>query len=96
MPGTNWPTTRGVYAHPAGFVRRNGEGRHIAKSNSPSKSAVAKSPADEQAAGKLRVAKLLLQNKPELAKARLTELIDQFPDTAAAKEAAEVLRQLSD
>jgi hypothetical protein len=52
--------------------------------------------AEEQAAGKLRVAKLLMQGKPELAKEQLAALIQQFPGTPAAKEAAELLKQLGD
>jgi len=61
----------------------------------PSAKQPAKAPsAEAQAASKLGVAKLLLASKPDVAKRRLTEIVEQFPGTAAAKEAAELLKGL--
>ncbi len=52
------------------------------------------SPAEAEAASRLRVAKLLMKSKPELAKQRLTELVERYPDTPASKEAGELLKEL--
>jgi len=43
-----------------------------------------------------RVAKLLLKSKPELAKQRLQEIVADHPGTAAALEAARLLREIDD
>lgn len=47
--------------------------------------------AEKRAAGKLRLAKLLLQTDPAAAARRLQEIVDQFPGTKAAAEAAQLL-----
>jgi hypothetical protein len=52
------------------------------------------SQAEADAASRLRVAKLLMKSKPELAKQRLAELIERYPDSPAAKEAGELLKEL--
>ncbi len=48
------------------------------------------------AAGKLRLAKMLITSNPEAARRRLTEIIEKYPQTKAAKEAKELLRQLDE
>ncbi len=49
--------------------------------------------AEAEAASRLRVAKLLMKSKPELGRQRLAEIIERYPDTPAAKEAGELLRE---
>jgi hypothetical protein len=56
---------------------------------------VAKSKEDI-AAGKLKLAKTLIAANPAKAKQRLTEIIEQYPQTEAAKEAKELLGQLGE
>jgi len=48
--------------------------------------------AEEEADGKLRLAKGLLNQAPEKAKRRLQEIIDKYPDTPAAEEAADLIK----
>ena len=44
--------------------------------------------------GKLRLAKMVLAKKPERARSRLQEIIDKAPHSAAAQEAARLLKQI--
>ncbi len=48
------------------------------------------------AASKLKPAKALMTTNPEKAKQRLAEIIEQYPQTKAAKEAKELMRQLAE
>jgi hypothetical protein len=48
--------------------------------------------AEKRAAAKLRLAKVFLQTDPDAAARRLQEVIDEFPGTIAAAEAAELLK----
>jgi len=51
---------------------------------------------EEKAAANLRFAlKLIRDNQPEKAKKRLEEIIQEFPNTKAAKESRDLLEQLS-
>jgi hypothetical protein len=50
--------------------------------------------AEQDAARKLKLAKELIDDKPEKAKERLQELIKQFPKTKAAEEAKQLLEKL--
>ena len=52
-------------------------------------------PADNErtAAGKLKLAKSLMTVNPAAAQRRLTEIIEEYPQTEAAKEAKELLGQ---
>lgn len=48
---------------------------------------------EKTATQKLQLAKQLLKSKPDVARQRLKEITDQFPGTAAAKEATSLLRR---
>lgn len=57
----------------------------------------AASEADEKAAaGKLKMARLMLKRKPENARQRLQEVVDKYPDTNAAAEAEELLSKFQE
>ncbi len=84
---------------PAGGAVKTAKGSAKSPASKPAvkKSSASKTPpktAEAEAASKLRVAKLLMKSKPELAKQRLSEIVERYPGTPAAKEALELLREL--
>lgn len=58
----------------------------------PAKPAEEADDPEQLAAGKFRLAKQLLEVKPEKARERLQEIVERWPDTAAGREAAELLK----
>jgi len=71
---------------------------HRAKPAAKAKAAKEARLADPEAtaAGKLRLAETLISSNPKRARERLTKIIEQYPETKAAKEAKELLRQMDE
>jgi hypothetical protein len=67
-----------------------------AASSDKTKTATKSTTLEEQAAAKLLLARQLLEKNPSAAKLRLQEIVKQHSGTAAANEAAELLRDLGE
>lgn len=64
-----------------------------ADTDATEKSDTSEDKAEVKAAGKLKMARLLIKRAPAKAKKRLREIIDDYPDTQAAEEARELMKR---